>query len=592
MSAPTQDPAPDVGSHRLLPVADARSTTALAWRLVRRRRASLALTVASFLLAGFAGIVPVLMIGRVVDTVRQGGEISEVAVAVAVMVVAGLAAGLFTTLSSVALAQSVAPALAELREDVLDRALHLDSQRVEAAGVGDVLSRVGDDVRRLTEALDEAIPMLLSSLAAIGFTVGGLFSLDWRLGLAGLAAAPCYVLALRWYLPRSVPYYRAERTAEGERAEALVTGVRDAPTLRAFGVEHVALDRIERRSGEAVDITVGVFTLFTRFGAKMNASECVGLLLVLATGYALVTNDLASVGDATAAALFFHRLFNPIGAVLYVFDSVQASGAALARLAGVVLMPARDTEPVDAGASPTLSLRGVHHAYEEGRPVLAPLDLEVRPGERVAVVGATGAGKSTLGGIAAGTLTPSGGTVLLGDLDVTSAPEPVVRRHVALVSQEVHVFAGTVRDNLVLARADADDDALWAALAATDAAPWARTLPQGLDTVVGDLGHPLTPAQSQQLALTRILLLDPEVVVLDEATAEAGSSGARELEQAATAVTEGRAAIVIAHRLTQARTADRVIVMEGGAVVEEGPHDALVAAGGRYADLWRAWTDA
>ncbi len=589
MTRGAQEPG-GVAAHDLLPVADGRSTTALAWRLVRSRRLSLVLTIASFLLAGLAGVVPVLMIGRVVDTVREGGETREVVVAVVVMLVSGLAAGLFTTTSTVALAQSVAPALAELREDVLDRALHLDSQRVEAAGVGDVLSRVGDDVRRLTEALDEAIPMLLSSLAAIGFTVGGLFTLDWRLGLAGLAAAPCYVLALRWYLPRSIPFYRAERTAEGERAEALVTGVRDAPTLRAFGVEHVALDRIERRSADAVEITVGVFRLFTRFGARMNGSECVGLVLVLATGYALVTHDLTSVGDATAAALFFHRLFNPIGAVLFVFDSVQASGAALARLAGVVLMPARDTEAVDAGPSPTLTLRGVRHAYEEGREVLAPLDLEVRPGERVAVVGATGAGKSTLGGIAAGTVVPTAGTVHLGSLDVTAAPEPVVRRHVALVSQEVPVFAGTVRDNLVLARADASDDALWAALAATDAAPWARTLPQGLDTVVGDLGHPLTPAQSQQLALTRVLLLDPQVVVLDEATAEAGSSGARELEQAAAAVTEGRASIVVAHRLTQAESADRVIVMESGRIVEDGPHATLVAAGGRYAELWRAWS--
>lgn len=576
---------------RLLPVADGRSTTALAWRLLRARRASLAVTIASFLVTGAAGIVPVLMIGRIVDVVRDGGTVRDVLVPVLAVVAAALVAAVSTTVSSAALARTVAPALAELREDVLDRVLHLDSQQVETAGAGDVLGRVGDDVRRITEALDEAIPMLLTSASAIAFTVGGLFTLDWRLGLAGLAAAPGYVLGMRWYLPRSIPFYRAERTAEGERAEALVTGVRDAPTLRAFGVERIALERIERRSADAVRITLDVFRLYTRLGARMNASECVGLVVVLATGYALVATGSTSVGDATAAALFFHRLFNPIGAVLFVFDAAQASGAALARLAGVALLPAREVVPVDAGVEPTLRLDGVHHAYEEGRPVLSPIDLAVRPGERVAVVGATGAGKSTLGGIAAGTLRPTGGTVRLGGLDVTTAPEPVVRRHVALVSQEVHVFAGTLRENLRLAQEDADDEALWAALAATDAAGWARTLPQGLDTVVGDLGHPLTPAQSQQLALARVVLLDPEVVVLDEATAEAGSSGARELERAAAAVTRGRASLVIAHRLTQARTADRVLVMEAGAVVEEGTHDELVAAGGRYAALWSAWSD-
>ncbi|WP_374999870.1 ABC transporter ATP-binding protein [Aeromicrobium sp. CTD01-1L150] len=582
---------PDAAVHQLLPVADARATTALAWRLVRARVLSLVLTVISFLAAGFAGIVPVLMIGRIVDTVRDGGTTAEVTTSVVVMVAAGLAAGLFTTASAAALAQSVAPALAELREDVLDRALHLDSERIEAAGAGDVLGRVSDDVRRLTEALDEAIPMLLGAVAAIAFTVGGLFSLDWRLGLAGVGAAPFYVLALRWYLPRSAPFYRAERTAEGERADALVTGVRGAGTLRAFGAQDVALERIETRSREALDVTYGVFRLFTRFGSRMNWSECVGLLLVLATGYVLVRHDIASVGDATAAALFFHRLFNPIGAVLFVFDSVQASGAALARLAGVALLPTPGDEDSNPGTAATLELRGVHHEYEAGLEVLAPLDLSVPRGERLAVVGATGAGKTTLGGIAAGVLTPTGGTVHLGDLDVLAVPEPVVRRHVALVSQEVHVFAGTVRDNLVLADTDATDDVLWQALRATDAEAWVRALPDALETRIGDLGHPLTPAQAQQLALARVLVLDPAMVVLDEATAEAGSSGARELERAALAVTRGRTSIVIAHRLTQARAADRVLVMDEGRVVQAGTHDQLVTTDGPYARLWEAWNN-
>lgn len=581
---------------RLLPVADARSTATVAWRLLRSRRGALAVTVAAYLLGGLVGIVPVLMIGRVVDTVREDGPRSDVVAAVLVMVLAGVVAALLAALSTVALARTAAPALATLREDVLDRALHLPSQRIERAGVGDVLSRVGDDVRRLTESLDEAVPLLLTSVSAIGFTVAGLFGLDWRLGLAGLAAAPCYVVALRWYLPRSAPYYRDERTAEGARAEAIVSGVRDATTLRAFGVEHVAQERIVRTSAEAVRIRLLGFGLFTRFGARMNWSECVGLVLVLSTGWALVASDAATVGEATAAALFFHRLFNPIGAVLFVFDAVQASGAALARLAGVVLLPAREETAAGADVTgtqrPTLRLDAVHHAYEAGRPVLAPLDLHLGRTERVAVVGSTGAGKSTLGGIAAGTLVPTGGTVRIGELDVTTAPEPVLRRHVVLVSQEVHVFAGTLRDNLVLARSEATDDALWAALEATASALWARGLPDGLDTVVGDLGHPLSPAQVQQLALTRVLLRDPAVVVLDEATAEAGASGARELEQASRAVTTGRASLVIAHRLTQARTADRVLVLDAGAVVEEGTHDDLVRAGGRYARLWAAWSDA
>lgn len=575
---------------QLLPVASARDTAKLAWKLVSARRMSLVLTIVSFLASGLAGVVPVWMIGRVVDAVRDDAGIGEIQQSVLVMVVAAVAGGALAAFSTAALAHSVAPALATLREDVLDRALHLETERIEAAGVGDVVSRVGDDVRALTQSLDEAIPLLINSFAAILFTAGGLFALDWRLGVAGLGAAPCYIWALRWYLPLSAPFYRRERTAEGARAGALVTGVHGAPTLRAFGRQHDALREIDRTSRDSLEIAVSVFRLYGRFGSRMNSSELVGLLFVLSAGFLIVRSDVGSVGEATTAALFFHRLFNPIGALLFVFDAVQSSGAALARLAGVALIARQVTTDQHPGPDATLRIHGVHHAYEAGREVLTGVDLELAPGERVAVVGATGAGKTTLGGIAAGTIQPSGGTVQLGRLDLSTAHEAEIRRHIALVSQEVHVFAGSLRDNLLLADGDAHDDALWAALEITGSAPWVRALPSGLDTRVGDLETPLTPSQAQQIALARVVLLDPEVVVLDEATAEAGSSGARELEQAALAVTVGRSAIIVAHRLTQSKAADRVVVMHEGRIVEQGTHDELVASGGRYATLWQAWS--
>ena len=578
-------------SRQLLPIASRAATTRLAVTMLRAHRAPLLVSAVAFVLVGLAGLVAPWILGDIVDTVTSDGDSSRILHGALLIAAASLVAGIGTALSVTYLAKAGEPALADLREQALDRALHLDSIRLEEAGAGDLLSRMGDDVRAVAQSLTQIVPLLIQSLVAVVFTAGGLFALDWRLGLAGLGAAPFYVLGLRWYLPRSAPFYARERVAQGERAESLVNGVQGAATLRALSREQAQIDRITHHSRHAMTIALDVFSLLTRFGARTNRSELIGLSLVLGTGFLLVREDMTTVGAVTAAALYFHRLFNPIGALLTIFDDIQSAGASLARLAGVALL---QPAPTPDGPSPvrsgTFALIGIGHEYVEGRPVLADVTLRVADGERVALVGATGAGKSTLGAIAAGLLTPSTGTVRVGGFPLDTLDPSHVRAGIALITQDVHVFSGTVRENVDLARPGADDQQIRSALTTVRALRWVDALPDGLDTVVGDHGHPLTPAQAQQLALARVLLHDPRVAVFDEATAEAGSSGARELEDAAIAVTQGRTSVVVAHRLTQAQSADRVVVMHEGRIVEEGTHDELVAGGGRYADLWAAWS--
>ncbi|MGW6376831.1 ABC transporter ATP-binding protein [Rhodococcus sp. NPDC055112] len=577
--------------HRpLLPIATAgESWVWLRAEFARVRRLT-GLTLAVGTVGAAVSLVPIYVFGILVDRVQAKAPTEIIVGVVAVIAVAALLGGLFAGWGSVLISRLGEGMLARLRERTVERALTLPIATVERVGKGDLLSRVGDDISVIGKAVSDVVPNLVSAVLLVVLSMIAMLGIDWRLGLAGAVALPMYALALRWYLPRSGPMFAAERVAMGERSQALISSMQGARTVRAYGLEDVHLAEIDRASGKARDIATGVFTLFTRFAGRGNRAEFVGLSVILVVGFALVKGDLVTVGETTAAALLFHRLFNPIGMLMYTFGEIQSAGASLARLVGVVNIPAENASP--SGAVPVsaeLRLTGVRHSYDGSREVVRGIDLRIEPGTRVALVGSTGAGKTTVAAIASGSVTPTAGEVSIGGVPLAELGESL-REQVVIVSQEVHVFAGPLIEDLRLARPDATVEQARAALATVGALGWADALEDGLDTEVGEGGHTLTAAQAQQLALARLVLADPAVAVLDEATAEAGSAGARDLEVAAEAATRGRTTLVVAHRLTQAATADRVLVLEHGEVVEAGTPDELVAAGGRYAQLWAAWS--
>jgi ABC-type multidrug transport system fused ATPase/permease subunit len=485
--------------------------------------------------------------------------------------------------------------LAELREDFVDNALDLPIGVVESAGSGDLLTRTSRDVEQLGWAVRWAIPEWVIALITAVMTLLAAVLVGWWVLLPCLLGVPPLAVALRWYLKRAKDGYLWEGETYSTINSSLTETVEGARTVEALGLQRLRIAQIDADIAESYRAERYTLGLRTRFFPSVETAYLIPTVATLLFGGWLYIHGHASLGDVTAATLYVQALIDPVDRVVSILDELQVGAASLARLLGVAQVPedrvATGRQPVDE----KLDAEDVRFSYVEGHDVLHGVDLSVGIGERIAMVGPSGAGKSTLGRLLAGIHPPRTGSVTVGQVGLTELPLQELRGHVALVTQEHHVFVGSLRDNLALAidtgsiEDGAYDDRLYSALESVDAADWVRALPDGLSTVVGSGGIELTAAQAQQVALARLVLADPHTLVLDEATSLIDPRAARHLERSLAAVLHGRTVIAIAHRLFSAHDADRVAVVEDGRITEFGAHHDLVESGGSYADLWKSW---
>ncbi|GED88593.1 ABC transporter ATP-binding protein [Streptomyces sp. 6-11-2] len=588
VAPPAYDPAAPTTADTL-PVGSTATVRSYVSELLRRHRRAFVLLITVNTVAVVASMAGPWLLGDLVERVADDTRELHLPLTAALFVLALLVQAVFVREVRLRGAMLGERMLADLREDFLVRSVGLPPGVLERAGTGDLLSRITTDIDRLANAMREAVPQLAIGVVWVALLLGGLVLTAPPLAAAVLLAVPLLVLGCRWYFRRAPSAYRSEAAGYAAVAAALTETVDAGRTVEAhrLGERRVALSELRITQWTAWER----YTLWLRsvLFPVVNVTHVTVLASVLMVGGVFVLRGWIGVGQLTTGALIAQMLVDPVGLILRWYDELQVAQVSLARLVGV-----RDIEP-DAGddsLAPTgrdVDADRVHFGYLEGVDVLREVSLKVAPGTRLALVGPSGAGKSTLGRLLAGIYAPRDGRIALGGAELSRMPAERVRSHVALVNQEHHVFVGSLRDNLRLARTDAVDAELWAALGAVDADGWARALDDGLDTEVGSGGLALTPAQAQQIALARLVLADPHTLVLDEATSLLDPRAARHLERSLARVLDGRTVVAIAHRLHTAHDADVIAVVENGRISELGSHDELVTANGAYAALWRSW---
>jgi ATP-binding cassette subfamily B multidrug efflux pump len=475
-----------------------------------------------------------------------------------------------------------------LRQQVFDRIQSLHLQYLESKQAGDLMSRLMNDIDALNNFLSQSLAQMIGSLFALMGIIIAMLSVDWRLALASLTVVPLMLVITNLFSRWSRSAFRKTRTTIGDVSANMEEELGGVKVAQAFNRTNLNVQRFNQRNAANRDANVSATAVTSAFAPAMDVLSTLDTALVAAYGGFMAIAGTVSVGTVVAFIQYVQNFFRPIQTVAQMWTLAQSAFAAAERVFGLLDVQSRlndgpETMPVIQGR---VQFEGVSFAYEESLPVLHGVELLAESGQTIAIVGPTGAGKTTMVSLLTRFYDVSSGRVLIDGRDLRSVTQQSLRSQFGIVTQDPFLFSGTVMENIRYGRLGASDDEVIAAAKAANADNFISRLPKDYQTDVGQRGSLLSQGQRQLIAIARAVLADPRILILDEATASIDTRTERLIQEALDRLLKGRTSFVIAHRLSTVRHADQVLVVDDGRIVERGTHKSLMAKGGMYADLY------
>jgi ATP-binding cassette subfamily B protein len=568
-----------------------RRLTAL-YRLARPYKARTALAVLSLLCATAVALAPPYLVGRTVDEVKRG-DTSELGLFVVAFIAAGALGIVFSYAQTYFTGWTGERMLADLRSLLFRHLQRLSLGFYERNRAGVIISRLTNDVEALDQLVTDGVTSLVQNTLTLVGTAVILFLLDWRLALATLTVMPAMAVATALFRKRSGRAYRRVRETLGAVTATLAEDIAGMRVLQSFTREPAARANFRAVSDKYRSSNMSTVVLSGVYFPVVDFLSASATAVVLGYGGWLSFHGHISVGVVVAFLGYITNFFDPVQQLSQLYNTFLAAVAALDKITDLL---EEEPEVVDADdpvdlehAAGAVAFQDVRFAYGRGPEVLHGLDLEVPAGTTVALVGHTGAGKSTIAKLLARFYDPTEGRITIDGVDLRRVSQESLRRQLGIVPQEGFLFAGTVAENIAFGRPEAERDEIVAAARAVGADEFVARLEHGYDTQLGERGSRLSLGQRQLVAFARALLADPRILILDEATSSVDIGTERKIERALRRLLHGRSAFIIAHRLSTIRDADLIVVLEHGRVVEQGSHDELMAERGLYTSLYGDW---